>query len=626
MAGTVHGQRAGLFAVVAVVLCGLFAPPSAAAACTKTWNNPAGGAFDLGTNWTPAGVPTATDDVCIEMDGTYTVSVSTPAQVNSLTLGTTTASGTQTLSLAANNSGLRADAGISNGPHGRISTTSTGAFLDVRSATLDNAGTITSGRGMTIDGNVSNTGALSTGAASGGATMGFGSSTGSQAILDNHGTISLGSGGIMTGTFMSSDQAVTNDTGGHITACDRCVFNVSGTYNASAGTTDATCTPFIGPFPSVRVSGRLNYVGSGSGCVGIVDNSVLTGMSHPGQSLSITGGSSPITVNSIGFTNGGSTTLGSAVTWLGDLTNAGTLQISANLVYTAGTLTQTIGTTMIGSGASLQLAGGTLAGTGTITGGTVNNSGGQVAPSIGTLRFSGDYIQGSGGSLDISVNRAAAGQFSQLSVGGSVTLGGTLAVRPSTAYAASATSGDRIPFLTYGGSRTGAFASTTVTPPLRCRLSVAYDDSAKTASALVSGCPAPAPHTPALTNFHQSHRKWREGKPHKHRPPVGTTFSFTLDQPATVSLVFNQRLVGRKVKGKCVAKKKNNQGKPRCKRTVRRGMVTVGGHAGSNSISFKGRISAGKKLGPGRYTVTITATNAAGQQSKPHTLDFRIVK
>ena len=68
--------------------------------CTTSWINGAGGSWYTAANW-DNGVPGATDDVCITLDGTYTVTVS-DFTVNSLTLGA--ASGTQTLHTPTSNS------------------------------------------------------------------------------------------------------------------------------------------------------------------------------------------------------------------------------------------------------------------------------------------------------------------------------------------------------------------------------------------------------------------------------------------------------------------------------------------------------------------------------------------
>ncbi|MCW2572360.1 MAG: Sortase, partial [Frankiales bacterium] len=120
--------------------------------------------------------------------------------------------------------------------------------------------------------------------------------------------------------------------------------------------------------------------------------------------------------------------------------------------------------------------------------------GGQVRPgsSPGTLTVTGNYTQGAAGALDIPVDGLGAGQFSVLSVGVNATLDGTLALAPSAGYAASSAPGDTVVgFLTYGGSRTGTFATTTANPPLSGGKSFmpTYVDGSKRVDAVVVGRP-----------------------------------------------------------------------------------------------------------------------------------------
>ncbi len=143
----------------------------------------------------------------------------------------------------------------------------------------------------------------------------------------------------------------------------------------------------------------------------------------------------------------------------------------------------------------------------------------------------------------------------------------------------------------------------------------------------------PAP--PIVTGAHQSTSRWREGnklaqiagKRHrKHKkPPVGTTFSFVLNEQATVTFSFTQRVSGRKVGRNCVAETRKNRKRKTCKRTVTPGTL-LNWRAGPNKVVFQGRISHHKKLKPGHYTLVITATNAAGQKSAGQKLTFTIVK
>ncbi len=145
-----------------------------------------------------------------------------------------------------------------------------------------------------------------------------------------------------------------------------------------------------------------------------------------------------------------------------------------------------------------------------------------------------------------------------------------------------------------------------------------------------SPLPIETPPRPMVQRARQSATSWREGKRlariTRAKAPTGTTFSFSLNEQATVTFSFTQRLPGRKVGGKCVAQSANNLRKPACTRTVTAGTLTFTGHTGTNKVVFQGRVSSAKKLKPGRYTLAITATNSAGARSAPKSLSFAIVK
>lgn len=119
--------------------------------------------------------------------------------------------------------------------------------------------------------------------------------------------------------------------------------------------------------------------------------------------------------------------------------------------------------------------------------------------------------------------------------------------------------------------------------------------------------PPPPPTPPAVQHVRQSASKWHEGNRlagiSRAKTPTGTTFSFSLNEGATVTFSFAERASGRKA-----------------------GALTFAGHSGINKVAFQGRISAKKKLKPGRYKLVITATNSAGMGSAPKSLSFTIVK
>ena len=101
-----------------------------ARAATIIWTNTAGGNWNVAANWNPQQVPGAADDPCITNNSSYTVTVNTPVNVASLTLGGAT--GTQTLNLSANTFTLT---GPGNGNNQ--------AVLSITGGTLAGPGTLT---------------------------------------------------------------------------------------------------------------------------------------------------------------------------------------------------------------------------------------------------------------------------------------------------------------------------------------------------------------------------------------------------------------------------------------------------------------------------------------------------
>ena len=95
-------------------------------------------------------------------------------------------------------------------------------------------------------------------------------------------------------------------------------------------------------------------------------------------------------------------------------------------------------------------------------------------------------------------------------------------------------------------------------------------------------------------------------------------FGFRLSEAATVRVVLTRRARGGRSQGRCVAPRK---GRPRCTRQRA---------AGSASRAFKPagskrlRFTPAKRLGRGVYTAKLTATDAAGNRSKPKTVRFTV--
>ena len=142
--------------------------------------------------------------------------------------------------------------------------------------------------------------------------------------------------------------------------------------------------------------------------------------------------------------------------------------------------------------------------------------------------------------------------------------------------------------------------------------------------------PSTVPLLPSVHNARQSARRWREGSrlariSRRGEAPVGTTFSFVLNEPATVSFNFTRQLVGRRSGGRCVAETSRNRHRTDCQRGVTAGGLSFAAHAGTNWVSFQGRVSHSKRLKPGTYTLSITAASSTGVSSAKR-LTFTIIK
>jgi hypothetical protein len=167
-----------------------------------------------------------------------------------------------------------------------------------------------------------------------------------------------------------------------------------------------------------------------------------------------------------------------------------------------------------------------------------------------------------------------------------------------------------------GADITGATAGTYTAPSAgsyACHVTASNQagSTSQTSGAVsVTGTGGPPPPTAslALSGVSQSHRRWREGNRLPHvasaRPPVGTKFRFTVNESVKVRFAFMQRRHGHR---------------------VTRGTLRFSVGTGAHKVRFAGRLSKHKKLKPGRYTLVITATNAAGQRATAHRT-FTIVK
>ncbi len=104
----------------------------------------------------------------------------------------------------------------------------------------------------------------------------------------------------------------------------------------------------------------------------------------------------------------------------------------------------------------------------------------------------------------------------------------------------------------------------------------------------------------------------------------GTTFFFSLDQPATVTVAIQRTSTGRLVNRACKLATRARRHKPKCTLHTPVATLTRTGHSALNKLPFTGRIG-NKALPPGRYQASFSATNSAGT-SEALTIAFSIVK
>ncbi len=333
-------------------------------------------------------------------------------------------------------------------------------------------------------------------------------------------------GGVFkTGVGVTMTVGQSGTTGPNFTLAGGSIVNqgnflqYGGSFTHAAG--NATGNPL--DLDGVTLDASLGAgTGSGSANFAVFDNSTLTGNVAATDSISVDGYTRPNFSNNTAnltatgnITNAGTITLtespgaipgavagagANLVDTTGTITNTGTIEaipssstdtwgrgITAPIVNeglvdiematalndSGATYVQNSGTTTINvpfdasAEGGLTITGGIVNGTGTLTG-TLSNTSGMIQPGSpgtpGTLSVNGNFVQGASGVLDAQINGVGAGSHSQLSVTGNVTLAGSLAAQPSTAYAAAATLGDTFAVVNYGGSRSGSFTNTGVAP------------------------------------------------------------------------------------------------------------------------------------------------------------------
>jgi hypothetical protein len=159
----------------------------------------------------------------------------------------------------------------------------------------------------------------------------------------------------------------------------------------------------------------------------------------------------------------------------------------------------------------------------------------------------------------------------------------------------------------------------------RCSNSISYTEVTPPPSTPPPSPPSPPPAPPAqdrtapvVSAFAVSPKRVQRGRL--------ASFSFRLSEQATARILLERALPGRRVGRRCArppAKLRRNR---RCTRFARAGtLVFPNRGAGANRIAFRGRIGR-RALAVGSYRATVTATDDAGNRSRPRRANFRIVR
>jgi hypothetical protein len=210
---------------------------------------------------------------------------------------------------------------------------------------------------------------------------------------------------------------------------------------------------------------------------------------------------------------------------------------------------------------------------------------------------------------------------------------------PITSYTVTASpggasaSGSASP-LTVSGLANGTPYSFTVTATNRAGTSPPSAASAAVTPAAPGSTADVEP--PRVTEFRASRKRLRAGKKRtpstgaarpaaKKRPGRGTTLTLGLSEAAAVRFDVLAELKGRRAGARCRKPGRANRRGKKCVRLVRRARFTRTAPAGRSRVAFTARLTR-RALKPGRYRLTATPTDAAGNTGKARAVRIRVVR
>lgn len=133
---------------------------------------------------------------------------------------------------------------------------------------------------------------------------------------------------------------------------------------------------------------------------------------------------------------------------------------------------------------------------------------------------------------------------------------------------------------------------------------------------------------PVISSLRVSPRRLRVGSrlPLVTRTRTATTIRFRLSEAAKVRLSFERAVSGRRVGKSCKPATRRLRNRRRCTRYIAaRPSIRLAGDAGLTRVRFQGRLSRRVTLRPGKYRLTATARDQAGNQALPKITTFSLL-
>jgi hypothetical protein len=124
------------------------------------------------------------------------------------------------------------------------------------------------------------------------------------------------------------------------------------------------------------------------------------------------------------------------------------------------------------------------------------------------------------------------------------------------------------------------------------------------------------PARPAVSGLRLSPHRFHRGRLHARLASLasaGTIISLRVSTAAKLRLAFERATLGRRIGGSCVRATPSNRRARACRRyRPVAGAVTLRVPAGLDRIQFQGVLDGNRRLRPGSYRLSLTASNAAG--------------